>query len=268
MSGWIKISRKYLSSKEWVSGKPFQKGQAWIDLIFLAEWSGEEIGEVNYTLKELANRWNWAKTTTSDWLNTLISEERIERFPNGKRTKYRIVNYEEYQGSKSKPRLKAKQNPNKSRSVYNKDIRTKKEEFNIYITSGAVLDDSTSESFHTKPLAYYTLSIAEWNSAETKAAAQGVPLDELPIRAKILDDWMDRGSTPAAVKARKSHTERRLFDDWVAMQVLERKTAEARAERAKTGWQPPKKEKLSEKYRREYEAEQALLKQNQENPDA
>ena len=47
MSGWIKIHRDILYHEIW-SDKPFSKGQAWIDLILLANHSdmGQKKGSV------------------------------------------------------------------------------------------------------------------------------------------------------------------------------------------------------------------------------
>lgn len=68
--GWVSIYRKFLSSQMWLS-EPFTRGQAWIDLIGLANHEEGFIrvrgikvtlkrGQVGWSEVKLAERWKWS----------------------------------------------------------------------------------------------------------------------------------------------------------------------------------------------------------------
>lgn len=107
MSGWIKIHRDILYHEIW-SDKPFSKGQAWIDLILLANHSDnkcmvgnkvEEIKRGSFITSELKlmDRWGCGRKKVHLFLKLLESEEMIVLNPNNKRTAITIVNYDVYQ---------------------------------------------------------------------------------------------------------------------------------------------------------------------------
>ena len=107
MSGWIKIHRDILYHEIW-SDKPFSKGQAWIDLILMANHSDnkcmvgnkvEEIKRGSFITSELKlmDRWGWGRKKVQLFLKFLESESMIVRSANNKRTAITIVNYDVYQ---------------------------------------------------------------------------------------------------------------------------------------------------------------------------
>lgn len=96
MSGWIKIHRDILYHEIW-SDKPFSKGQAWIDLILLANHSDnkcmvgnkvEEVKRGSFITSELKlmDRWGWGRKKVQLFLKFLESESMIVRSANNKRT--------------------------------------------------------------------------------------------------------------------------------------------------------------------------------------
>lgn len=107
MSGWIKIHRDILYHEIW-GDKPFSKGQAWIDLLLLANHSDnkcmvgnkvEEIKRGGFIASELKlmDRWGWGRKKVQLFLKFLESESMIVRSTNDKRTSITIVNYDVYQ---------------------------------------------------------------------------------------------------------------------------------------------------------------------------
>lgn len=105
--GWIKIHRKILDNFLW-EDKPFSKGQAWIDLILLANHENKKIifdgnaievkrGEKITSIRFLSERWGWSTTKTKKFLNVLQSEKMLTYKSNSKNTVYSIVNYNDYQ---------------------------------------------------------------------------------------------------------------------------------------------------------------------------
>lgn len=72
-SGWIKLHRKLMDSPMWTS-EPFTKGQAWVDLLMLAEYEtkGEyKRGSVYKSKNFLAARWKWDKRKVARFLDDL-----------------------------------------------------------------------------------------------------------------------------------------------------------------------------------------------------
>lgn len=105
--GWIKIHRKILDNFLW-EDRPFSKGQAWIDLILLANHENKKIifdgnaievkrGEKITSIRFLSERWGWSTTKTKKFLNVLQNEKMLTYKSNSKNTVYSIVNYNDYQ---------------------------------------------------------------------------------------------------------------------------------------------------------------------------
>ena len=101
--GWMKLYRRIQDHWIW-DDKPFSKGQAWIDLLLLANYDdkkklikGEVItcerGSVNLSIRELSTRWGWSRGKTKAFLELLEAEKMIELKMTTKRTVINIVNY-------------------------------------------------------------------------------------------------------------------------------------------------------------------------------
>lgn len=107
MQGWVKIHRDLLDNELW-SDKPFTKGQAWVDLLLLANHRDKnallgnctelvERGSLITSELKLMERWGWGRKKVKLFLNFLESQKMIERNANNKRTAITIVNYGFYQ---------------------------------------------------------------------------------------------------------------------------------------------------------------------------
>ena len=105
--GWIKIHRKILDNFLW-EDRPFSRGQAWIDLILLANhedktiiFSGNVVeikrGQKMTSLRKLSDRWGWSRTKTKKFLEVLQNEKMLTYKSDSKNTVYSIVNYNNYQ---------------------------------------------------------------------------------------------------------------------------------------------------------------------------
>ena len=101
------IDRKLLESELWLADT-FGKGQAWVDLIGLANYKdlkryeGSEVqvykrGTVVTSVSTLAERWRWSRHRVSDFLNLLESDTMLtqKRTPRG--IVLTIENYDFYQ---------------------------------------------------------------------------------------------------------------------------------------------------------------------------
>lgn len=107
MQGWVKIHRDLLDNELW-SDKPFTKGQAWVDLLLLANYKDKNVligshtemverGSFITSELKLMERWGWGRKKVKLFLNFLESQKMIERNANNKRTAITIVNYGFYQ---------------------------------------------------------------------------------------------------------------------------------------------------------------------------
>lgn len=105
--GWISIHRKIQDNIIW-NDKPFSRGQAWIDLIMLANHEDKKIifngstveikrGEKITSLRKLSERWGWSRGKTKKFLNLLKDENMIVFKTDHQKTMYKIVNYNVYQ---------------------------------------------------------------------------------------------------------------------------------------------------------------------------
>lgn len=109
--GWISIHRKIQDNKIW-EDKPFSRGQAWIDLLLLANHEDNKIifngslveikrGEKITSLRKLSERWGWSITKVKKFLNLLSNENMISYKSDNKKTTYSIVNYDVYQDNEN-----------------------------------------------------------------------------------------------------------------------------------------------------------------------
>ena len=83
MEGWIKLDRSLQEHWVW-KDFPFSEGQAWVDLLLLANhedqkipYKGEVIvcerGTVNRSISSLAERWKWGRDKARRFLKLLES---------------------------------------------------------------------------------------------------------------------------------------------------------------------------------------------------
>lgn len=107
MDGWIKVHRQLLENRLWL-GEPFSRGQAWIDLLLLANHDysyffkrGNRVevfrGQVGRSEVELSDRWHWSRTKIRSFLNMLEKEQQIIQQKSSVTLIVTIVNYEKYQ---------------------------------------------------------------------------------------------------------------------------------------------------------------------------
>lgn len=105
--GWICLHRSIQDHWMW-KDEPYDKARAWIDLLLLANYEdkktsykGEIItchrGDVNYSVKYLAERWCWSRHKVSDFLNALEKDGMVVQKRTVHRTVITIVNYSAYQ---------------------------------------------------------------------------------------------------------------------------------------------------------------------------
>lgn len=106
-NGWIKLHRQLQENPIWTS-HPFTPGQAWVDLLMLANHDEKYIlvrgikipitrGQVGWSEVRLATKWKWSRTRVRNFLNLLEKEQQIEQQKNNVSLVISIVNYKKYQ---------------------------------------------------------------------------------------------------------------------------------------------------------------------------
>lgn len=110
--------------------KPFSKGQAWVDMILLANHTENKVpyndkvtvisrGEFIRSERFLAMRWGWSKASVHRFLILLKNDSMIDIKSNQKANQISILNYNEYQEMRTKKEPKVNQKRTKSEPVVN-----------------------------------------------------------------------------------------------------------------------------------------------------
>lgn len=105
--GFFKIDRQIFDHWLW-EDKPFSKGQAWVDLVGLANYEdgktpykGKIIsckrGTVYRSISFLAERWGWSRDKTRNFLNLLESDGMVIVKATKHQTTITLVNYGKFQ---------------------------------------------------------------------------------------------------------------------------------------------------------------------------
>lgn len=107
MDNEILLSRAIQQNFLW-SDKPFTMGQAWIDLLMLAEWKDKDViskgsivhlkrGQVGRAILWLAERWGWDRKRVARFLKILETQKMATTESTTKGTIITIENYDKYQ---------------------------------------------------------------------------------------------------------------------------------------------------------------------------
>lgn len=109
--GWVSIHREIQNHWLW-KDKPFTKGQAWIDLLMLANHEdtkfilGNQLieakrGDIVTSEIKLMERWGWGKTKLRSFLTLLQNDSMIVKKTNRKQTVISIENYSRFQDTQT-----------------------------------------------------------------------------------------------------------------------------------------------------------------------
>lgn len=114
-NGFIKLHRKICDNPIW-NTKPFSKGQAWVDLLLLANFSERDLvvdntqihverGQVFRAIHTLEERWGWSRKRVRSFLGLLEGLNMVTTKGTKKGTLITIENWQVYQveGPKKRP---------------------------------------------------------------------------------------------------------------------------------------------------------------------
>ena len=105
--GWISLHRQIWDNWVW-KDKPFSKGQAWIDLLLMANYEDKKVlignqlitvkrGSFVTSVRKLCDRWGWSNTKVRAFLSLLEQDGMLIVKSDAKKTTITIVNYSDYQ---------------------------------------------------------------------------------------------------------------------------------------------------------------------------
>jgi hypothetical protein len=132
--GWIALHRKLLDNPIWET-ETFTRGQAWVDLLLLANHKDGTIivrdhiikikrGQVGWSENRLASKWKWSRTKTKNFLKYLETEQQIVVDRSKSSSVITVLNYEKYQEKEqqeSNRKATEKQQEDTNNNVNNED---------------------------------------------------------------------------------------------------------------------------------------------------
>jgi len=133
-TGWIKLWRQIQDNPVW-RRKPYSYGQAWVDLLLLANhqpgciWPRGmplriEAGQVGHSKESLASKWGWSRGKVTRFLNRLENERQIVQQKNNVTTVITITNWRAYQ--KTDSQQDSQRTPNSRQTDTNKNDKNGK----------------------------------------------------------------------------------------------------------------------------------------------
>ena len=107
-STFIKLHRSLLEHELW-KDKPFSRGQAWVDLLMMANYADEKRvvgndvvfyprGSIPRSMLSLAERWGWSRKRVKAFLGMLERNGMVTTKVTTHGTTVTVANYEKFQG--------------------------------------------------------------------------------------------------------------------------------------------------------------------------
>jgi len=167
MTGWIKLHRKLISDPLWLS-EVFTKGQAWVDLIALANFEDSffykrgvrvevKRGEVGISELGLSDRWKWSRSKVRKFISDLEKEHQVKQRKDNVTQVITIINYDEYQ--KKEHQKDTKKTPKGHQKDTSKEEKEEKE--NIFIRK-QLFSDKVLNEYSDINMATLTEFISYW----------------------------------------------------------------------------------------------------------
>lgn len=213
--GWIKIHRQIVENDIWLC-EPFSRGQAWVDLIILANHKetffykrGNKVtvlrGQVGRSEVELADRWRWSRTKVRKFLEDLEKEQQIKIIKSPITQVLTIVNYDVYQ-EKEQQKDSRRTAEEQQKDTYKNDKNEKNEKEN-YIYLGEFRKIEKGEQFRTTALEnhfHFGLFKKEWSeNFQNQILRFWRHLEE-----KKGDNWGTPGTITSQIDAIKSYLQK------------------------------------------------------------
>ena len=236
--GWISLHRQILDSWIW-EDKPFSYGQAWTDMILVANHEDNNIlfegkiitiprGAFHTSILKLADRYGWNRKKTTKFLDLLENQKMVttERTTHG--TTITIVNYDKFQTlgttdgttngtaqgtTKGQPR-DTNNNVNNDNNIINNIISLEPDK--SAPNPSGILIILNDKSFYDVPLEKITMWKATYPAVdvEQELRKMGAWCDSNPTRRKtrrgvekFINNWLSRTQDSGGTKGQKGVSE-------------------------------------------------------------
>lgn len=142
--GWVKLHRSITENWLWEK-KPFSEGQAWVDLLLMANHAEKKImigsepvmlqpGTVIVSERNLMKRWGWGNTRVRNFIKALENDRMVSKRTSQNQSTLTIENYTIYQEVQSTDKAPTKQSQSTDKA-HNKNVKNvKNDNNNIYIS--------------------------------------------------------------------------------------------------------------------------------------
>ncbi len=202
---FFKVWRRLLKTDLWL-GEIFTRGQAWVDLIGLANWApgivvirGVKVqvqrGQVSWTEVALAERWRWSRGKVRRFLSEMKEEQQTEQQGDNRTSLITILNYSDHQGGGTANGTAMKQQQNSKKTAESKPPSKPKDCVGFYPIKGGEDWGLTKKKFAQYVDLYTGMDVKH----ECKKAKQWLvdnPLRQKTARGmtKFLGSWLERSN--------------------------------------------------------------------------
>lgn len=236
--GWIKLDRRILENPLW-SDKPFARGQAWVDLLLLANHDTKEFlqngrivkgerGNVYRSVSWLALRWGWSRKKTRGFLEELQSAKMCSVLATTQGTTITIEKYTIYQGGGTTEGTTKEQRRNSGGNIYknNKEYIKNINNNNIAVPLVSEVEKFIQKNnFNVDPFDFYDYYAGQgW----TKANGQPVKDWRACVRAWHRRASKEKGDQEAKAEARAKRLAEMAEQEKKEVEEMNRKAAEFR----------------------------------------
>lgn len=216
IDNYFLINRGLIHSDRWLD-EAFSRGQAWVDLIGLAQFEDGHFrvrgirvdvkrGQLAYSQLTLAKRWRWSRGKVRRFLKELENDQDIVQQNNEVTTLITIVKYDIWQGTKDQCDTTNEQQTDNKRTTNGTHKKNDKELNNDNNISSDILASEPPAS-PPKPVNDYILFKETWKKIYGKYPTGGATLVDYPIKRLIKAYTLKKvcGAIVWAEKARENN---------------------------------------------------------------
>jgi hypothetical protein len=232
IEGYIKLYRQITEHWLW-QRKPFSPGQAWLDIILMANHEenkfplGNEIIEIErgeWVTSEikLMNRWGWSKAKVRAFLNLLQNDSMIDKKTDSKKTILKVLNYSVWQDIQTtkEPEKNQRKTGKKPEKDTNKNDKNDKNINNTYISAQHL---SMTKTEYDKLVSLYGQSAVD---SKIEYARNYKRLKNYVSLYLTLNNWL-KADQPKPSEPKQSKSEQKQSAIDLALEEATRRNREA-----------------------------------------
>lgn len=211
--GYFKIDRSLFDHYLW-DDKPFSKGQAWIDLIGLANYEDSKAaykgqiiqckrGTVYRSISYLANRWGWSRDKTRRFLHLLESDGMLFINTTANNTTLTLVNYGKFQDVPTVNRQLVRHYPDSEQGTERRRIKKNKEGEEIYGTANLPTLEEVRDYCRSRGSVVNPEAFVAYYSARDWTLSRGQPMKDWKAQVRYWEQNERKGANNESVNPRQ-----------------------------------------------------------------